>query len=116
MRRLLRASLLGLTLTAAAAGAEEIAPETDRMLWCASAFYWLAGSADDAGDAAEAELYDGWSLTLMEKAMAALEAAGSTPDEIEATLAAYIDAALEELDTDEARHDVFACPDLVEDP
>jgi hypothetical protein len=117
MRTLLGAAAFGLAVFAAgAASAAEVSPETDKLLWCGSAFFWLAGSADDSGDAAEAELYDGWSMALIEKGAAALEAAGAPPEEIEGAIAQYIDATLEELDTEAARYDVLECPELVEQP
>lgn len=99
-------------LLAGPAGAE-IAPETDRLLWCASAFYWLASSADDAGDAEEAELYDGWSTALVEKGSAALAAAGTTPERMDEIIAGYDDLVLGELGTSEARYDIAGCPELV---
>lgn len=114
MRTLIGAIAAAMLLSADAASADEIAPETDRMLWCASAFYWLAGSADDAGDAEEAELYDGWSTALVDEVSAALVASGATPERVEEIIAGYDDVVLDELGTGKARYDVLGCPELVE--
>ena len=102
-----------LLLWVSAVGADEIAPETDKLLWCASAFYWLAGSADDAGEAEEAELYDSWYAALVEEGSAALAAAGTTAERVEEIIASYDDLVLGELATDKARYDVLGCPALL---
>lgn len=114
--RTLICAITAALLLAGPAGADEIAPETDKMLWCASAFYWLAGSADDSGDAEEAELYDSWSTALVDEASTALVASGVTPERIEQLIAGYDDLVLDELGTGEARYDVLGCPELVEEP
>ena len=49
MKTLAALSLLAILALASPARAQPIAPETDKLLWCASAFYWLAGSAEDFG-------------------------------------------------------------------
>ena len=119
MTRELLALLAGLVTAAAGiasavAADEGVSPAADRLLWCASAFYWLARSADDAGDPVEAELYDNWSQKLLESGAAALVGAGVEPARIEELTASYDNAVLEELGTDKARYDIVSCPELVE--
>ena len=92
-----------------------VPPGIDRALWCASAFYWLAGSAEDSGDSSEAEIYDGWSSRLLEMAAEAMTSIDLPPEEIERLIAAYDQRALEELGTNTAPYDVAMCPDLLGD-
>ena len=108
-------SLLALIALAAPARAQPITPETDKLLWCASAFYWLAGSAEDSGDAEEAEMYDRWSKRLLEIGSAALTASGFLPGKIEVLIASYDEAALAQLGAPDAPHDIVTCPDLLGD-
>ena len=108
------ATMLLLAGLSGAALAQAPSPEADRTLWCASAFYWLAASAEDAGDAAEAELYDRWSGQLVERVTADLLAAGQSSDAVDALLSDYDEQVLTELGTAEATHDIEACPPLVE--
>ena len=114
-----RAIASGLCLLAllAPAGAEEpaITPEADKLMWCASAFFWLAGSADDAGDVAEAELYDGWAEKLTQSAAALLGAAGFEAARIEEVTGEYDQLVLDELASEKPRHDVATCPELVKE-
>lgn len=114
--RLAVAGLALLLLAAGVARAEgpTVSAEADRVMWCASAFFWLAGSADDAGDVAEAELYDGWAGALTERARDLLGAAGFEAAQAEETLAAYDQEVLDEIDAGTPRHDVAACPELVQ--
>lgn len=95
------------------APAADVPPEIDRALWCASALYWLASSAEDAGDTAEAEAYDDWSHQLLDLAGEALFATGLSPEDIDLLIAAYDERALVELGTDTAPYDVITCPSLV---
>lgn len=113
--RLLTSLLLILLTLAPAVRAQALAPETDKLLWCASAFYWLAASADDSGDTEEAEMYDRWHARLLEVAGAALTSAGYEAATIDELVASYDDAALAQLGTPEAPHDVTTCPDLLGD-
>ena len=88
-------------------------PETaERPLWCASAFNWLARDADDAADAAGAEVFDAWSLLFTELAAAALREAGFGPVEVEAAIAASDQAVLEEMQARSMRYDIESCPEL----
>ena len=75
MTRLVPTILLVLAFAAPVA-AQDISADTDKTLWCASAFYWLAGSAEDSGEAEEAEMYDRWSKRLLDVAGAALRSTG----------------------------------------
>ena len=93
--------------------AQQLNPSDDKLLWCASAFYWLAGTAEDSGDTEEAALYDRWSQRLLEIAGASLIEAGVLPERIEALIAEYDQAALEQLGLPDAPHDVATCPDLL---
>jgi len=107
---------LALTLICAApAAAQPITADTDRTLWCASAFYWLAGSAEDSGETDEAEAYDRWSKRLLDIGGAALAASGFKPERIEELIAMYDEAALAQLGTEAAPYDVVTCPELLGD-
>jgi hypothetical protein len=90
-----------------------VAPDTDKHLWCASAFYWLAGSAEDSGDSEEAEMYDRWSKRLLEIASATLTAEGVKPDTIETMVANYDEKALVDLAGTAPPYDVATCPSLL---
>lgn len=101
-------------LAATPTAAQVITRDIDRALWCASAFYWLAASAEDSGEAAEAERYDGWSRRLLDLAGPGLIAAGFSSDKIEDIVVAYDDKVLTQLSTDETpAYDVLTCPELV---
>ena len=100
---------------AAPAAAQDISPDTDKTLWCASAFYWLAGSAEDSGETSEAEMYDRWSKRLLDVAGAALRSTGYVPQKIEEIVLSYDEAVLAQLGTPDAPHDVVTCPDLLGD-
>jgi len=120
MGRIVGAAVAALLAVPALAQAPTLAsgpvpPGIDRALWCASAFYWLAGSAEDSGDHDEAELYDGWSTRLLDMAGGALTSIEVTPEEIERLVAEYDQRALAELGTDAAPYDVATCPDLFGD-
>lgn len=93
----------------------DVPPGIDRALWCASAFYWLAGTAEDSGDHDEAELYDGWSKRLLDLAGEALTEIGTAPEDIEQLVTAYDKVALEQLGSNTAAYDVVTCPDLLEE-
>jgi hypothetical protein len=90
--------------------------DVDKVLWCASAFYWLAGSAEDSGDKTEAEMYDRWSSQLLELAGVSLTASGYAPDSIEALISAYDERVLGEIGSAEAPYDVATCPTLLGAP
>ena len=92
-----------------------VAPETDKHFWCASAFYWLAGSAEDSGDTEEAEMYDRWSKRLLEIASATLTAEGVKPEGIETMIANYDEKALVDLSGEAPPYDVATCPQLLGD-
>lgn len=92
-----------------------VAPDTDKHLWCASAFYWLAGSAEDSGDSEEAEMYDRWSKRLLEIASTTLTAEGVAADTIETMVANYDEKALVDLAGDAPPYDVATCPSLLGD-
>ena len=114
MSRAIASGLCPLALLAPA-GAEEpaITPEADKLMWCASAFFWLAGSADDAGDAKEAELYDGWANELTERSTALLAASGLDAARTEEIIGEYDQLVLDELTAEKGRYDVTTCPELV---
>jgi hypothetical protein len=113
-----RAALVPALILAIAtpAAAQVITPDIDRTLWCASAFYWLAGSAEDSGETEEAEIYDGWSKRLLELAGPALVASGFKQDKIEDIVAQYDQTVLAQIGTKDATYDVVACPELVSEP
>jgi hypothetical protein len=101
---------------APAAPAPEISTShtpADKHLWCASAFYWLAGSAEDAGDSNEAELYDRWSKRLLDMAGATLTSEGLKPEEIETLVTSYDEKVLVDLAGDAPAYDVTTCPQLL---
>jgi hypothetical protein len=95
--------------------AQPVPPHVDKTLWCASAFYWLAGNAADAGDMAESELYDRWSNRLMELGSAALIVEGFEPDRIEELISSYDEAALVQIADNTAPYDVATCPAMLGD-
>jgi hypothetical protein len=103
---------LALTLPATA-GDPAITPRADKVMWCASAFFWLAGSAADAGDEEEAELYDGWATELTESGTTLLNAAGFDLARIQEIIGEYDQLVLEELASESVRYDVAVCPELV---
>jgi hypothetical protein len=93
--------------------AEDVAPATDRLLWCSSAFYWLAGNAFDSGATAEAAQYEKWSGALMEAGIAALRSAGRSDEEIETLVEGYDARVLDQIGVPGAPYEVTACPELV---
>lgn len=94
--------------------AADVPPEADRVLWCGSAFYWLAADAADAGNEAEADQYGTWSDTLLAEATDLLEAAGFDQEALDATVETYDTDVVAEMTTPAARYDVTACPELLE--
>jgi hypothetical protein len=104
--------LLMLALPTSAAG-PAITPEADKIMWCASAFFWLAGNAADAGDAEESELYDGWAAQLTDSGSALLNAVGFDLARIQEIIGEYDQLVLEELASEKPRYDVAVCPELV---
>jgi hypothetical protein len=106
-------ALIATALAAAPALAQPVPPLADRMLWCASAFYWLATNAADAGEIEESEMYDGWSNRLMELGSGVLTEAGFAPERIAELIDGYDEAALVQLADDTAAYEVTRCPDLV---
>lgn len=116
MLRALAAILLILVLPAPASAEDPaITPETDSVMWCASAFFWLSGNADDAGDVAEAELYDGWATELTERGTTLLAAAGFDMARIQEIIGEYDQLVLDELASSKTRYDVAVCPELMAD-
>ncbi|HEY0918676.1 hypothetical protein [Devosia sp.] len=113
MRELAAGLLLLALLDPVRAAAPALPADADRLLWCASAFFWLAGSADDAGDVAEAELYDGWAGSLGDRAAALLGELGFDAAHVEETVAAYDQQVLDEITAGSPRHEVAACQQLV---
>ena len=112
MRRLLSA-LAFVVIGASGAQAQSITLEADKVLWCGSAFYWLAVDASDAGEDTEADQYGAWSEELMGKAVTLLRLDALSDAQIEHISSAYDKAVLAELGTEKARHDVATCPELV---
>lgn len=113
MKRLLALFLI-LAFTAPVLG-QPVEPQTDKLLWCGSAFYWLAASAEDSGESEEAEMYDRWSKRLLEVGSAALTSAGHTPESVESLITAYDTRALSELAATDSPHDITTCPELLGD-
>jgi len=114
LRRLVTITLLAILAGGPALAQEtEVPPEVDRVLWCASAFYWLAGSAEDSGDAIEAEMYDRWSQQLLDTAGTSLTARAVPPERIETLITAYDERVLAEIGTQSAPHDIARCPELI---
>lgn len=113
MRRLLFALLL-VSTTLPAAAAPDLPPEADRLLWCGSAFYWLAADASDSGNETEADQYQGWSDQLLDRAATLLAAAGLDATGTDDLIETYADQALEQLASPQAPYDVTTtCPTLV---
>lgn len=108
--RLLVALLAG--WLALPAVASELPEAAQKPLWCASAFNWLARDADDAADAAGAEVFDAWSFVFIDLATAALGEAGFDGAEVDAAIAASDQAVLEEMQAKQMRYDVEDCPEL----
>ncbi|HEV7277825.1 MAG TPA: hypothetical protein VGN80_16215 [Devosiaceae bacterium] len=92
--------------------ASDLPEAAEKPLWCASAFNWLARDADDAADAAGAEVFDAWSLVFTALATTVLGEAGYAPPAIEAAIAASDQAVLEEMQDRSMRYDVESCPEL----
>lgn len=107
-----RLLLIATLIFAAPVGAEEVGPQGKRLLWCASAFNWLARDADDVGDAVGAEILDAWTDLFTERAMDALRETGLEATEIEAAVAASDLEVLEEMQAKAMRYDVEDCPEL----
>lgn len=111
MRRLVALLLIGLwSLPAPAA---ELSPAADRLLWCGSAFFWLATDAYDSGEDAEAKQYEAWSDDLASRVDMLLEAEGRDGDAISALRDDYDNRVVAEMGKPGAKYDVTACPDLV---
>lgn len=109
---LARLFLIPAVVLAGPAGAVEVPPATERLLWCASAFNWLARDADDAADAAAAEILDAWSLLFTDRATAALREHGLGSAAIHAAIAAFDREVLDEMQARTMRYDVEDCPEL----
>jgi hypothetical protein len=114
MRKLL--ACLALILLAAPALAEDtITAEADHVLWCASAFYWLANDASDVGDAEDTRYYDQWAGELTEIGIQMLrEQKYTDPDHIKRIIDAYDNTVLDELGTEKARYPIESCQTLVQ--
>jgi hypothetical protein len=113
MRGLLLALLLVATVVPARA-TDAVPPEADRLLWCGSAFYWLAADASDAGNNTEADEYQKWSDQLLDRAATLLAAAGLDANETGDLIETYAGRALEQMATPTAPYDVATvCPTLV---
>jgi hypothetical protein len=114
MRKLL-ASLALVFLAVPTQAEDSITAEADHVLWCASAFFWLAGDASDLGDAADAELYDRWAGELTETGIKMLrEQKYTDPDRLQQIIDAYDNTVLEELGTEKARYAIETCQTLVQ--
>ncbi|WP_423065657.1 hypothetical protein [Devosia sp. CN2-171] len=112
----MRGVVLGLMLIGALAGkagAEELSPAADRLLWCGSAFYWLSTDAYDAGNDAEGDQYEAWSEDLASRADMMLEAEGKDEAAITLIREDYDSRVVAELGRPGAKYDVTMCPDLV---
>jgi len=113
MRRLLLTLLL-VSGTASAQAAVDMPPETDRLLWCGNAFYWLGIDASDAGNDKEADQYQAWSDQLLDRAATLLAASGLDAAGTDDLIEAYADRALAEMASPKAPYDVATvCPRLV---
>ena len=112
----MRGVVLGLMLIGALAGkagAEELSPAADRLLWCGSAFYWLSTDAYDSGNDAEGDEYGAWSDDLAARADMMLEAEGKDEAAITLIREDYDSRVVAELGRPGAKYDVTMCPDLV---
>jgi hypothetical protein len=107
------AALLLIGLWSLPAPAAELSPAADRLLWCGSAFFWLATDAYDAGEDAEAKQYEAWSDDLAGRADMVLEAEGRDDTAITALRDDYDNRVVTEMGKPGAKYDVTACPDLV---
>lgn len=113
MRRLLLVLLL-VSAVAPVRAAADGPPEADRLLWCGSAFYWLAADAADAGNAAESDDYQQWSDQLLDRAATLLAAAGLDAPATDDLIETYAARALAELASPTAPYDVTTtCRTLV---
>ena len=113
MRDIVGSILLGLLLSGIA-GAAELSPEADRILWCGSAFYWLGTDASDAGEDAEADQYFTWSDTLLLRATDLLDAAGFEDAAAAGLVERYDAEVVDQMGKPGARYDVTRCTELVE--
>lgn len=111
MRRL--AALLLIGLWSLPAPGAELSPATERLLWCGSAFFWLATDAYDSGEDAEARQYEAWSDDLAARADMMLEAEGNDDTTITTLRDDYDSRVVAEMGKPGAKYDVTACPDLV---
>jgi hypothetical protein len=115
--RALRVLAGGLALLmASAALAADVPAEADRLLWCGSAMYWLSISASDAGNDAEADLYQGWADTLTGRGAQYLISAGFAADAIDAVVSGYDERVVVDLKGSTPPHDAAECPALAEQP
>ncbi|WP_374620360.1 hypothetical protein [Devosia sp.] len=112
MRGIVGSILLGLLLSGVA-GAAELPPEADRILWCGSAFYWLGNDASDAGEDAEADQFFTWADTLLLQATDLMDAAGIDDAAASDLVERYDAEVVDQMGKPEARHDVTACTELV---
>lgn len=111
MHRFAIALLIGLwSLPAPAA---ELSAAADRLLWCGSAFFWLATDAYDSGEDAEAQQYETWSDDLAGRADMILEAEGNDDAAITTLRDDYDSRVVAEMGKPGAKYDVTTCPDLV---
>ena len=113
MSRLLLVLLL-VAMPATGSAAMDVPPEADRLLWCGSAFYWLAIDASDAGTEKEADQYQDWSDQLLDRAATLLAASGLDADGTGALIESYAERVLEEIASPQAPYEVTTiCPTLV---
>ena len=114
LKRLALLVVVGLVaLVPTAAVAQQVSEEADKVLWCGSAFFWLATNASDSGEEAEAEQYQTWSDALMAKGVALLKSDKLDANAIEHVVDSYDNAVVAELGTPQSRYDVTSCPELV---
>ena len=112
----MRGVVLGLIVLALLTGpsrAEGLSAATDRLLWCGSAFYWLAADAYDSGNDAEGDQYGAWSEDLASRADMMLQSEGKDEAAITAIRDEYDARVVDEMGTSKAKYDVTMCPDLV---
>jgi len=109
-------TLLGMTAPALAQDAPAVPPETDKALWCATAFTLVEPQARAQGQTEAADKFKKYADSLNTSGHDGLAKAGFTEDQIKTQSAAYTDKVTKELNGSgpQPEFSVVECTELVD--